>query len=198
MTWRRRLTDEEREIWARVARNTRRLRPDTGPLPDTGRALRPDPGAPASPPSCGVSDAAESAVTRARIPVAPTAAAPLMPAKAPPQMDRRTHLRMKRGKLTPEARLDLHGMTLAQAQMALDGFIRSSAQRGHRLVLVITGKGRTGGDDGPIPRRAGALRREVPLWLRRPSLGGLVLDMHEAHRSHGGAGALYVYLRRQR
>ena len=94
--------------------------------------------------------------------------------------------------------MDLHGMTLAQAQGALTGFIAEAWTRGLRLVLVITGKGRREHDTGPIPRRTGALRHEVPHWLRRAPLGPMVLDIRPAHRRHGGDGALYVYLRRRR
>lgn len=198
MTRRRRLTDHERELWARVARDTRRLRPDPDLAHHTDSGLRPDPGAPQPPPARSMSDNAGSAPPRSAWPAPPVAASVGRSAKMPLQMDQRIHARMTRGKLTPEARLDLHGMTLAQAHGALEGFIRSAARRGLRLVLVITGKGRGGGDEGPIPRRAGALRHEVPLWLRRPPLAALVMDTHEAHRRHGGAGALYVYLRRQR
>ena len=66
------------------------------------------------------------------------------------------------------------------------------------LVLVITGKGRPGQDEGPAPLRQGVLRRQVPVWLAQPPLGPLVLQVAEAHVRHGGAGARYVYLRRQR
>jgi len=69
---------------------------------------------------------------------------------------------------------------------------------GLRLVLVITGKGRPGADHGPIPRPHGVLRHQVPQWLRLPPLGPAVLQVAEAHLKHGGSGAYYVYLRRQR
>jgi DNA-nicking Smr family endonuclease len=113
-------------------------------------------------------------------------------------MDRRKHSRMIRGKLDPEARIDLHGLTLAEAQPALASFILSSRTRGLRLVLVITGKGRTrpADDLGPIPRRPGALKVEVPRWLRSGPLALSVLEVREAHHRHGGTGAYYVYLRR--
>lgn len=115
---------------------------------------------------------------------------------APVAMDNRAYRRLTRGKLTPEARLDLHGLTLAEAQPALTRFIVGSRASGRRLVLVITGKGRDRDSAGPIPRRAGALRHEVPLWLSRPPLAPLVLQVAEAHARHGGGGAFYVYLRR--
>ena len=65
-------------------------------------------------------------------------------------------------------------------------------------MLVITGKGRGGEDHGPIPRRQGVLRHQVPLWLRQPPLGSVVLQVAVAHLRHGGEGAYYVYLRRAR
>ena len=114
------------------------------------------------------------------------------------QMDAKSFTRMKRGKLSPEARIDLHGMTLDQAHPALTGFILSSQSAGRRLVLVITGKGRLNHNDGPIPERRGILKRQVPQWLRMPPLKQAVLQISEAHVRHGGSGAFYVYLRRIR
>ncbi len=117
---------------------------------------------------------------------------------APVQMDQKAFGRLKRGKLKPEARIDLHGMTLAQAHPALTGFVLRSASAGHRLVLVITGKGKNRDDGGPIPTKFGVLRHQVPQWLAMAPLGGLVLQVTEAHIRHGGGGAYYVYLRRAR
>lgn len=116
----------------------------------------------------------------------------------PPAMDHKAWRKMKGGKLAPEARLDLHGHTLAQAQPRLTGFIMQSVGNGHRLVLVITGKGRGDLNGSPFPVRQGALRRAVPHWLQSPPLRSLILQVTEAHRRHGGEGALYVYLRRNR
>ena len=115
---------------------------------------------------------------------------------APVQMDKKAYGRMRRGKLKPEARIDLHGMTIAQAHPALTGFILRSASAGHRLVLVITGKGKHRDDGGPIPTRFGVLRHQVPQWLAMAPLGGLVMQVTESHIRHGGQGAYYVYLRR--
>ena len=114
----------------------------------------------------------------------------------PVRMDAKTHKRMANGRMSPEARLDLHGMTLAQAQPELTRFILSSQSRGLRLVLVITGKGKAGGIDAPLPVRPGALRHHVPNWLSRAPLSPLVLQVRAAHYRHGGEGAYYVYLRR--
>lgn len=117
---------------------------------------------------------------------------------APVQMDRKKHTKMKRGKLVPEARIDLHGMTLADAHPRLMNFILRAHSDGARLVLVITGKGKNKPDEGPIPTRQGILRHQVPQWLAMAPLGGLVLQIAPAHQSHGGTGAYYVYLRRGR
>ncbi|SLN30735.1 putative DNA endonuclease SmrA [Roseisalinus antarcticus] len=119
-------------------------------------------------------------------------------AKAAVRMDRKTHTRLKRGKLRPEARIDLHGMTLDAAHPALMNFILSAHADGKRLVLVITGKGKHRDEPGPIPQRLGVLRHQVPQWLRMAPLVGAVLDVTPAHASHGGQGAYYVYLRRRR
>jgi DNA-nicking Smr family endonuclease len=116
----------------------------------------------------------------------------------PVAMDRKAHRRLTWGKLAPEARIDLHGMTLADAHPALLRFVTSAHARGLRLVLVITGKGRGGDGPGPIPTRPGLLRHQVPQWLASGVLRPLVLQVSEAHRSHGGGGAYYVYLRRRK
>lgn len=129
-----------------------------------------------------------------RVDLAPTPAEQL--AAAPLRMDRKAFMRMNRGKLAPDARIDLHGLTLAAAHPALTGFVMQSHCMGRRLILVITGKGRPGLDDGPIPQRSGVLKHQVPQWLSSPPLSSVVLQVTEAHRRHGGSGAYYVYLRR--
>jgi DNA-nicking Smr family endonuclease len=118
-------------------------------------------------------------------------------AQAPLRMDAGTHAKMTRGKLQPEARIDLHGMTLAEAHPELIRFILNAQSAGLRLVLVITGKGKRRDDPGPIPQRTGALRHQVPHWLNLPPLGPAVQQVSEAHLKHGGSGAYYVYLRRR-
>ncbi|MGB0496726.1 MAG: Smr/MutS family protein [Rubricella sp.] len=112
-------------------------------------------------------------------------------------MDKRLFDKMRRGRLKPDARIDLHGMTAERAHGALNGFILRAHAEGLRLVLVITGKGRTGVHDH-VPERRGVLRHAVPQWLKQAPLGPFVLQITPAHRSHGGAGAYYVYLRRKR
>ena len=118
--------------------------------------------------------------------------------KPAPVMDAKSFGKLTRGKLRPEGRIDIHGMTMAEAHPALQDFIMGSAQLQRRLVLVITGKGKSKPDYGPIPERHGVLRHNVPIWLRQSPLSSVILEVTPAHQRHGGAGALYVYLRRSR
>ena len=117
-------------------------------------------------------------------------------ARTPLAIDKKRFGKMKRGKMAPERRIDLHGMTLAEAHPALLNFIFGAHADGCRLVLVITGKGRSSGDHGPIPQRIGVLRHQVPQWLHMAPLRSVVLQVVEAHARHGGSGAFYVYMRR--
>ena len=114
------------------------------------------------------------------------------------KMDAKAYGKLTRGKLNPEARLDLHGMSMLEAYPVLQNFILRSAQLQRRLVLVITGKGKSKSDRGLIPERHGVLRHNVPLWLRQAPLENAILETTPAHQRHGGGGALYIYLRRNR
>jgi DNA-nicking Smr family endonuclease len=193
MSRRRSLTPEERELWQTVAHSARPMH--------RSALIKPEPVAPEPPvlnparprlPSFALGEKAHSVERRD---LAPTLAQRL--GQAPLQMDAKTHARMTKGKLSPEARIDLHGMTLAEAHPELIRFILNAQGQGLRLVLVITGKGKARDDTGPIPQRMGALRHQVPQWLRLPPLGPAVLQVTEAHLKHGGSGAYYVYLRRR-
>lgn len=91
-------------------------------------------------------------------------------------------------------RLDLHGLRQEEAHRRLLHFLVAAQKAGHRVVLVITGKGESTIGD-PLAER-GVLRRSVPLWLRLPEFRTLVVGIASAERRHGGAGALYVHIRR--
>jgi len=113
-------------------------------------------------------------------------------------MDRKAYARLMRGKLRPEGKIDLHGMTLERAHPVLTSFILSAQSQGKRLVLVVTGKGKQRDDGGPIPVRIGVLRHQVPQWLNNPPLSLAILQVTQAHVRHGGGGAYYVYLKKVR
>lgn len=113
-------------------------------------------------------------------------------------MDKRNFDRLKKGKKPVDGRIDLHGMTLAEAHPALIGFVFEAHNAGKRLLLVITGKGKQRRDDWVMPERLGVLKHQVPQWLAMPPLSPLVLQVTQATQKHGGGGAYYVYLRRRR
>lgn len=191
------LTSEDRELWSRYARTAEPLHPVRRPaMPDAPRPVPTPAPAPRQPEAFTPFDIG----TRARPRTSTRALAPSISdeiATAPLRMDAKAHKRMKAGKLRPEGKLDLHGMTLDRAHPALIRFVLSAQAEGKRLVIVVTGKGKTKPSEGPMPNRLGVLRHQVPQWLRLPPLAGAVLQVSEAHRSHGGSGAYYVYLRRE-
>jgi DNA-nicking Smr family endonuclease len=89
-------------------------------------------------------------------------------------------------------------MTLDRAHPILTGFVMNAHAQGKRLILVVTGKGKQRDEGGPIPVRHGVLRHQVPQWLQMQPMKYVVLQVAQAHVSHGGGGAYYVYLRRYR
>ena len=195
MSRRRTLRPEEEELWHAVARTATPMhapmihRKIEAPAPLT-------PSVPPAMPSYGRFRMGEKTRHAPYHDVLPPLAERL--AIAPVVMDKKSYDRMSRGKLAPEGRIDLHGMTVAEAHPELIRFILNAHSNGLRLVLVITGKGKQGPDFGPIPMRYGVLKHQVPQWLHMAPLGPCILQVSEAHLKHGGAGAYYVYLRRAR
>ena len=194
---RRRLRPDEEELWRKVVSNAERLHPEKPLRPQdfvTTQAAKPR------------KKATFEALPRTATiqPARPTTTAHLSPTIAeqvgakPVQMDRKAFDRMKRGKLRPEGKLDLHGMTTERAHPALTRFILGAQAQGKRLVLIVTGKGKQRDEGGPIPVRHGVLRHQVPHWLSLPPLSSAVLQVTQAHLRHGGGGAYYVYLRKAR
>ena len=120
-----------------------------------------------------------------RVPAASKPAPPARTTKTIDALDRRTAARLKRGTLPIEAKLDLHGMTQAEAHDALARFIARAQKHGSRAVLVITGK-------------SGVLHGAVPRWLAEGDNRARILAIRRAHAQHGGEGALYLMLRRVR
>lgn len=196
---RRRLSPEERELWRRVARTAVPLHTAPPPSPEsqdpTPTAAPAPPMMPRRPAFVLPAPPTATAVGRVTLDLAPDPQAAL--AARHPVMDRRRFEKLRRGRLEPEARLDLHGMTSDRAHGALVGFILAAHASGLRLVLVITGKGRPGDAEAHAPHRHGILRHSLPHWLGAPPLAGKVMDVVPAHQRHGGGGAFYVYLRRR-
>lgn len=199
MSRRRKLRPEEMELWDKVAGSTERMHPEKRTLARPAKKVEKAPIAPRDPepapiPTFRLGEKAKGGA------VSHDVLAPIHERlhQAPIRMDKKTHGKMTRGKMSPEARIDLHGMTVERAHRALTGFILRCVSEDMRLVLVITGKGRRPEDDGPIPVRHGVLRHQLPHWLSMPPLSQVVLQVTSAHQKHGGTGAYYVYLRRTR
>ena len=120
------------------------------------------------------------------------------PTPLPDRFDRKLYTRLAKGQQKVEATLDLHGLTEKRAELRLTTFVQTAHGRGVRNLLVITGKGNRSGLDEFNRPKGGVLRRRVPELLARPPLLQLVQSFSESHERHGGKGALYVRLRRQR
>jgi DNA-nicking Smr family endonuclease len=177
------LSEEERVLWERIAKQVK-------PLRKRPRALKA---------STAPVEEAPAGAKAAGSPKHPAAARPakiLKPDKPPPlaPLGRRERSQLSRGRKEIDARLDLHGMTQTRAHRALKSFLQRASSHGLTFVLIITGKGRVVGAES----ERGVLRRQVPEWLSLPEFRTLVVGFEEAHIGHGGEGALYVRVRRAR
>ena len=175
--------ETDAELWARMARSAKPLA--------KGRAAPPG-----DRPKEPARKAAKASSPPAVKPAPKTAPRPAPVARGE-ALDRQTARRLERGHLAVEGRLDLHGMRQRDAHAALRRFLKAAQAKGHRHVLVITGKGAD-----PSARRSfyeaeerGVLRQAVPHWLGQPDLAHVVVSYSEAPRRLGGEGALYVRLR---
>jgi DNA-nicking Smr family endonuclease len=202
----RRLTAGETRLWGEIAKLVSPLPGRAAAIPDVPPATTPAAVMPELTAAILKPKAAPAAkASRAKPAPKPLPAPPQPPTAAPYQaplqrhapgsgLERQAKIGLRRGRLAVESRIDLHGMLQAEAHAALTGFLLRARAAGHAYVLVVTGKG------GPSYRDAfaerGVLRRSVPHWLHGPELRGIVLGFEEAARHHGGAGALYVRLRR--
>jgi DNA-nicking Smr family endonuclease len=162
------LTTEEKRLWREVAKSvtTRRLLP-----------IVEDDEAPAR---------TKASVRHPQIAAAPAKPSAKAKAAAPPA-NRGAERKVRRGQLTIDAKIDLHGHTQDRAQAALERFLRAAYARGDRTVIVITGVGRGG---------EGVIKRRFPEWIADPRLRTILAGYAPAHRQHGGAGAFYVFLKR--
>jgi DNA-nicking Smr family endonuclease len=174
---RRALSHEERALWESVAAHIKPLR----------KKPRAPKDAAADPAAVDTSSAPTPPPKR----TSPSNKVAMPPPLAP--LGRRERSQLSRGRKQIDARLDLHGMTQTRAHGALKSFLQRASSDGLSFVLVITGKGAQGSESG-----RGVLRRYVPEWLSLPEFRSLVVGFEEAHQGHGGAGALYVRVRRAR
>jgi DNA-nicking Smr family endonuclease len=201
---RRPLNEEEQALWQKVAESVEpllRARRRRG-KPILPEPIQEDPPVEAtvvavetpSPPPTKPKHKQTAHPARANVPHKPPPT-PLAP------IDAKTRRKIVRGAVPLEERIDLHGLTQADAYRALRGFIAGARARGVKMVLVITGKGRSFQQSEHhvfTPEERGVLRRLVPQWLSLPDMRDYVIGFEEAHVAHGGAGAIYVRLRKAR
>jgi DNA-nicking Smr family endonuclease len=199
----RQLTEEEVELWHQLGRSLDKVKkkPRVTGYSDIAAPENPVPAGRQSGVGRGASQ--EASPRPAPDPRHPTPDARLTGGRpaAPAEIDRRTHRQLTSGKVPIDAVLDLHGLTQEVAHNRLRRFLMSCQAKGHRMVLVVTGKGAKAAklDDWPPDGgQRGVLRRNVPLWLDDPELRAVVVSYAAAGVRHGGEGALYIRLRKAR
>ena len=178
------LKPEEQRIWGMVAATVHPLHGRSEPIP--------------SPPRGGTDDAVVRVGKSGSPPPprsgphfpTPAASRPAPPPKGEGKRDIEPNRKHRIAKSREEigGRIDLHGLTQDRARAALEAFLGRAWDEGWRAVLVITGKGVQG--DGVLKKRA-------PDWLGAAHLSHIVAGISDAHRRHGGDGALYVALKRK-
>lgn len=171
----RRLSAEEQKLWARIVAEVRPIRP-------------PEPGA-AEP--VGEAPAAAQVAKPSR--ATPIARPPVAKPKRPGHtLDGSWDRRLARGLVSPDMIVDLHGHRLDGAYHLLDSRLGAAIEQGARVLLLITG--RPPGPERPVAR--GRIRAAVGDWLAASRHAGSIAAIRGAHPRHGGAGALYIILRR--
>ena len=170
------LGPDEAELWARVAATIRPL---------SREPVEPPPAAPAPPPRAPRSAPAPTQPAPARSSRLPHSAATL---------DSSWDRKLRSGSIVPDRVLDLHGRNLDQAWRAIDDALERATANEERVLLLITGHARVGAP--PVER--GKIRAAVHDWLAASRHSQKIAAVRGAHRRHGGAGSLYIILRKQR
>jgi len=183
--------DDER-LWRYV---TRSIKPLEGRSKPNRPAVLPNPAPDFSAKSAGAPGNKKSLTASSSRPIqkkpAPVSPSPL---DGPPNAQ--WARRMRRGDVAIDARLDLHGLTQAEAHSRLLRFVSMAVAQQLRVLLVITGKGSRSGSGSR--EETGVLRRNLPHWLKQSGISANILAITPAHPRHGGSGAYYVALRRAR
>jgi DNA-nicking Smr family endonuclease len=183
----RRLDPEEHALWQKV---TATVRPIAHRTPKT--SLAHVEAAPAVPPA----SARKGRIPPPRVPAA-TPVAQQKPLSD--SLDGGWDRRLRRGGAQPDWTIDLHGHTLDSARRLLDNALDQALAEGVRVMLVITGKPPRGDDHGHDGRpRRGLIRASIGQWLQSSRHASQIAAVRNAHPRHGGAGALYIILRRER
>jgi DNA-nicking Smr family endonuclease len=181
----RHLSEDEDALWSGVARSIK-------PLRASAVKRNAEHAAPATPSKPKAPTKTAAKMPSGSVDRVPTPK-PKLQVPALATLDRRTKQKLARGREAIDARIDLHGLTQAEAYNALLHFLHRVQADGAKFIIVVTGKGARSS-----PGERGVLRRQVPEWLRLPEFRTLVVGFESAHVGHGGDGALYVRVRRRR
>jgi DNA-nicking Smr family endonuclease len=186
------LTAEEAALWSRVAATVKPLRPvrkaavATAPVTPEGKGKAPPPPLP----------------VKRKAAIRPFSPPPVQPPRDPPVathhgLDASWDRKLAQGTVAPDFTIDLHGHTLDTAWNRLEHGLMLAESQGARVILVVTGRPR------PVDRGAahsggqrGVIRAKLLDWLAAGSHSSRIAAVRAAHRRHGGAGALYLVLRR--
>nr|WP_314464849.1 Smr/MutS family protein [uncultured Novosphingobium sp.] len=188
----RRLTADEAEIWAQVARTVTPLekrRPVAIPTALMAAPARTVVLPPASPP--------KKVKGRIPAPLPPKPVATKPKADVPLHLDGSWEKRISKGTLVPDFSLDLHGSNLDQAYVRLMHGLTQAKAMGARVVLIVTGKPRPV-DAMDRGTARGAIRAKITDWLAASDHALDIVAIRGAHRRHGGQGAIYVVLKKRR
>jgi DNA-nicking Smr family endonuclease len=185
------LTPQDAELWSRVASTVKPLGTKRGLA--AYRPHVPDPPVAAASPAAAIKP-------KGRVPAPLASSAPPAPTARPLDrhgLDASWEKKLARAGIQPDFTLDLHGHNLEAAHARLDHGLAQAATMGARVVLVITGRPRPteAADRGG---QRGAIRAKLLDWLALGPHAGRIAAVRGAHRKHGGAGAVYVILRRSR
>ena len=183
------LSAEEAALWSKVAATVTPIHPKAPAAP---RPLVPEI-TPATPPL--------AKPPKGRVPPPlPPAAAPPPPARPITQngLDSSWDRKLSRGGIHPDVTIDLHGMNLDQAHARLVNGIGQAAAMGYRVILLIAGKSRPHADHDVRGERRGAIRAKLLDWLAHSPHASRIAAVRPAQQRHGGAGAVYIVLRKAR
>ncbi len=184
------LSPEEQALWARLAASVTPLHPRKAPNPAPAKPV-PVPLAKSAP----IAPVPKPPKGRVPAPIVRKPAAPVG-SRAPSGLDSHWERKLGRAAIAPEVTLDLHGHTLDQAHQRLDSGLMQAKAMGARLVLVITGKARPV-DAADRGERRGAIRAKILDWLAAGAHSSDIAAIRNAHRRHGGDGAIYIVLKRR-